>query len=266
MKFGICLLSIVPVRSTPSDKGEMCTQLLFGELYSILEFDLNKKWIRIKITEDGYEGWISANQSYSIIDENHASEIPKLNTYYVKNLLGFVNTNDSRKFFIPAGSVFHSYEAHKNLMIVDNTSFSIDLESITDLLDPIDRSKLVKYSFNYLNTPYLWGGKTPFGIDCSGLVQQVFKLHGCKLPRDAWQQANEGTEISIDDVQPGDLAFFKNEEKKITHVGILYAKDKIIHASGCVKVNFLDEKGIYKQREKEKIYSHQLAFIKKIIP
>jgi cell wall-associated NlpC family hydrolase len=116
----------------------------------------------------------------------------------------------------------------------------------------------------FLNAPYIWGGKTPFGIDCSGLIQQIFKICGYKLYRDAWMQFNQGNPVdSIENSRPGDLAFFENDQGKVTHVGIIMEDNRIFHASGFVKIDYLDEKGIYSKELSG--YSHNLKGIKRIL-
>ena len=128
-----------------------------------------------------------------------------------------------------------------------------------------DKTKLIDTAILYLNTPYLWGGKTPFGIDCSGFVQMVYKLNGFNILRDASQQASQGDALSfIEESEPGDLAFFDNNEGDIIHVGIIMKDHKIIHAHGKVRIDLLDQSGIY--NVDTKTHSHKLRVIKKIIP
>jgi cell wall-associated NlpC family hydrolase len=126
------------------------------------------------------------------------------------------------------------------------------------------KDNLVKTAYQYLNSPYLWGGKTPFGIDCSGFTQMVYKLNGYKLLRDASQQSTQGEVLSfIEESEPGDLAFFDNEEGKIIHVGIMLENNYIIHASGKVRIDRLDHLGIYNAEINR--HTHRLRVIKKII-
>ena len=126
------------------------------------------------------------------------------------------------------------------------------------------KSELINTAYMYLNAPYLWGGKTLFGIDCSGFTQMVYKLNGYKLLRDASQQASQGEVLSfIEESEPGDLAFFDNEEGKIIHVGIMLENNYIIHASGKVRIDRLDHLGIYNAELNR--HTHRLRVIKKII-
>jgi gamma-D-glutamyl-L-lysine dipeptidyl-peptidase len=115
-----------------------------------------------------------------------------------------------------------------------------------------------------LNSPYLWGGKTPFGIDCSGFTQMAYKLAGIKLRRDAWQQAEQGHTINLlEETEPGDLAFFDNDEGNIVHVGIILRDHKIIHAAGKVRIDSIDHYGINNKELKK--YTHKLRLIKRMV-
>ena len=116
----------------------------------------------------------------------------------------------------------------------------------------------------YLDTPYLWGGKSAFGIDCSGFVQQVYKMFGIKLLRDAYLQAEQGVPVqNLAQSKLGDLAFFKNENGRIVHVGMLLENHKIVHASGNVRIDIIDENGIINSETGKR--THQLSLIKRMI-
>lgn len=115
----------------------------------------------------------------------------------------------------------------------------------------------------YLNAPYQWGGKSPFGIDCSGFTQMVYRLAGYQLKRDASQQVMQGKTVALSDAQVGDLAFFTNEAGRITHVGLMLDNNRIMHASGKVRIDTLDEQGIIHHETKQ--YTHQLNIMKRII-
>ena len=131
------------------------------------------------------------------------------------------------------------------------------------LKDPKSKDNLVKTAMHYLNCPYMWGGKSPFGIDCSGFVQCVYQLHGIQLPRDAYLQSEHGETLGfIDESEAGDLAFFDDEEGKITHVGIIMSDYHIIHAFGQVRIDRLDQTGIFNNALNK--HTHKLRVIKKI--
>ena len=128
----------------------------------------------------------------------------------------------------------------------------------------LNKSDIVNTGLLYLNTPYLWGGKTPFGIDCSGFTQMVYKLNGFNILRDASQQASQGDALSfIEESSPGDLAFFDNNEGDIIHVGIIMENHRIIHAHGKVRIDLLDHSGIYNVDTQK--HSHKLRVIKRIV-
>ena len=140
--------------------------------------------------------------------------------------------------------------------IFENHNNTIMLKNI------YDPKIMVECAIKLLNTPYRWGGKSIMGIDCSALVQLCAKVAGFKLPRDASQQVNHGNTINIiSEAKAGDIAFFKNENNRITHVGILLSNEKIIHASGKVRIDSFDSKGIYNKDLKE--YTHKLYIIKR---
>lgn len=259
MTYGICTLSIVPCRKEPSGTSEMVTQLLFGEHYSVLEH--SNDWLRIKIAYDQYECWISVKQHTQIAEplfRELGKNTPALSRELVqvvhdkKNDVRFpVTIGASLPFFKDHGSVFGTFD------------FSTDGQAA-----PADQKKpapdILATAYLYLNAPYLWGGKTLFGIDCSGFTQMVFKLNGYTLPRDAWQQVDLGTPLSfVEEAEPCDLAFFDNEEGRIVHVGILIDSNTIIHASGKVRIDKFDHYGIFGSDTKK--YSHTLRVIKRVI-
>lgn len=252
---GICRLGIVPVRSKASDKSEMVTQLLFGDHYSIIEKD--KSWYKIKVEFDEYEGWIDNKQHSEISDEyfDHLNNTEfKIATDITSTIL-----YKKRLIQIVIGSILpiSSYELFE---VNEQFAFNGSSKNIGEKQDFEYLKQIIK---PYMNAPYLWGGKTPFGIDCSGLSQQIFKLCGYKLKRDASQQYLYGEKVgNLHEAQPGDLAFFHNEKEVITHVGILMDNQHIIHASGFVRSDKIDLKGIY--NEELSSYTHKLAGIRRI--
>lgn len=252
--FGICNLAIVSLRLEPSDKSEQVSQLLFGEHFKILE--QNPKWIHIELAYDGYKGWIDSKQFQQISEEeyNLLNNLPQVLS---ADLIEYISTPTNQLIPIPIGS---------SLSFIDNETINISKFSFDGIkvCGVKDKSKLIEIAFIYLNAPYLWGGKSPFGIDCSGFTQMVYKLNGYDLLRDASEQANQGEPLSfIEESEPGDLAFFDNEEGKIIHVGILMQDNYIIHASGKVRIDRLDHLGIYNVDSGR--HTHKLRVIKKII-
>jgi hypothetical protein len=260
LKYGFCNLSIVPCRLEPNDRAEMTTEVLFGDSYKVIEE--RAKWVRIRNSFDKYEGWIDRKQFFEI-SENVYKDIEKTgHQNLVLDLAAVVKVNESQLQSILIGSSLPNIN-EENKFEIESLTFHFD-GSFINVSEKQSKSKLIENSFMYLNAPYLWGGKTPFGIDCSGFTQMVYKLNGYKLPRDAYQQAEIGTTLSfVEEAEAGDLAFFDNEEGSITHVGMLLDDGKIIHASGKVRIDPIDHHGIY--NIENKTYSHKLRLIKKVI-
>ena len=242
---GICLLPVIPMRKTKSDKSEMINQVLFGETFKILV--KTTKWIYIELHHDQYKGWIDNKQchifnhtdfSFRTSNKKHANI--KINSIIQPLIIGSL---------IPIEQTIK-----KQLKITENLDFCT--------IKPVEKW-LVKIAKKYLNTPYLWGGRSTLGIDCSGYTQMVYRFFNIQLPRDAYQQAKKGRLISnIKNTKTGDLAFFESK-KSITHVGIILEKNNIIHASGKVRIDDLDEHGIL--NKKSKSYTHKLKCIKRIL-
>lgn len=256
MKHGICALSVVPVRAEASDKSEQVTQLLFGDLYTIV--DNRKKWVRIRMQFDGYEGWIDRNQHYAL-DATTFNELCEAAFALTYDTVGMISIHgDHSHSIILQGSTLYHPKNGTYWWITNRIEAAINT-----IANPQPKEKLVEIAFTYLNTPYLWGGRSPFGIDCSGFSQIVYKLGGHVIPRDAKDQALLGEPLSfIEEAEPGDLAFFDNAEGEIVHVGILLENNFIIHASGKVRLDRLDQHGIYNAETRE--HTHRLRVIKKI--
>ena len=247
MKFGICNISIVPLRKEKSQKSEMISQLLYGETFEILE--LSNNWSHIKMNFDNYEGWIKNNQ-YLKIDHKEFKKIDE--SIYCSDLVEFVESSNKKLKTIVMGSNV------SNAGIL-NDKFEGNFSNSRKI-----KEEAVKIALLLINTPYLWGGRSPFGIDCSGLSQLAYKMIGVNLPRDAKDQAKIGSTLSfIDESQAGDLAFFHDQDDKIVHVGIILKNNYIIHAFGKVRIDRLDQTGIY--NNELNTHTHKLRFIKKII-
>lgn len=252
--FGICNLANIPLRFEPSDRSEMVSQVLFGEHFEILEQD--KQWIRIKLQFDSYEGWIDSKQMQPI-SQTEYDLLSKEEIVLNGDMIEYVTAPNNVLIPVLLGASV-SFLQHP---AINKSQF--DFEGLR-VSGQQPKHNLIDTAFMYLNAPYLWGGKTPFGIDCSGFTQMVYKLNGYKLLRDASQQALQGEALSfIEESEPGDLAFFDNEEGKIIHVGIIMQDNYIIHASGKVRIDRLDHLGIYNAETNR--HTHKLRVIKKIV-
>ena len=252
MEFGICNLAIVPLRAEPSERSELASQLLCGEVFEVME--LQEKWARIITSFDGYEGWVSTLQFAELNkDAYRAFQQTPATLTHLPVTQAWRRDNDS-VLYLPIGST---------LGFLEGTACHIQ-HVYYDILGEIGaRASLETSARSFLNVPYLWGGRTHFGIDCSGFTQAVLRLQGVNLKRDAYLQAEQGQTVDfLQEAQLGDLAFFDNAEGRITHVGILLSNDKIIHASGKVKIDKIDTNGIYSHELQR--YTHKLRIIKRI--
>lgn len=256
--YGICNLSIVPVRKEPAEKGEIGTQLLFGDPFTILKRSQDGKWVYIQNAFDDYLGWIDFKQ-YKAISKDYFELTTTSELCMCRELIGLIRGD---KIFFPVlfGTPLPFFK--NGTVVLENDVYTFEGQVHDPKKNAIFKF-LEKTAFTYLGSPYLWGGKSHFGIDCSGFVQQVFRFSGYKLPRDAYQQEKVGTHISFRELKPGDLAFFQRETGGISHVGIILENNLIIHASGQVRIDSLDAKGIYNAERGE--YSHQLSSIRRIL-
>jgi hypothetical protein len=259
MTYGICLLSVVPCRKEPSNTSEMVTQLLFGETYEIGEE--TEEWYKISTSFDSYICWLNKKQ-HNHLSENAYKRITNSRIKCNGDLVQIIkNKKLNTNIPITIGSSLPLLVEHD--MQFDDHHFSFD-GTVIDTGAKGNAQKIIQTAYLFLNSPYLWGGKSPFGIDCSGFAQLVFKLNGYKIPRDASQQVDLGTALSfVEEAEAGDLAFFDNEEGRIVHVGILLDNLSIIHASGQVRIDRFDHYGIFHSDRKK--YSHNLRVIKRIL-
>lgn len=238
MSYGICDLSVMPIRKEASHTSEMVSQLLYNELYEVL--DEKPGWYMIKSNEDGYEGWIQGIQHHPI-NEQESHDLKGKKRYIVDQPM-----LEYHGRFLNMGTVL--FEPVPGTMTVPE-SFSPAL--------------MLEFGQKFLDVPYLWGGRSIFGIDCSGFVQLCSRAAGKLLPRDASQQVNEGELVYfLPEIQPGDLAFFGNEEGRIVHVGMMLDTERILHASGQVRIDYLDQTGIFNKERNE--HTHRLQVIKRL--
>ncbi|MBC7449368.1 MAG: C40 family peptidase [Hymenobacteraceae bacterium] len=258
MKPGICPLSIAPLRAEPSDKAEQVTQLVFGECYFVV--DEQPKWLRVRIAADGYEGWLDAKQHQPVPDEWFAEYVAAQPHPRTLDVVGVVS-DDHTRLPVQLGSVLPFFDGMTLRLGPNRRLFYNGLA--TNLRQPVPDGLLLRVANLYRGAPYQWGGKSVFGLDCSGFTQQVFGLLGQQLPRDAAQQVAVGEEVHFaDQARAGDLAFFDSADGRIVHVGLVVAEGQILHASGEVRLDTLDHHGIFHAGRGE--YSHRLRIIKRV--
>ena len=249
MLYGLSYLSVIALRLEASDTSEIVSQVLYGESFKVLE--QRKYWSRIRLAIDKYEGWID-NKQFKYIKDYVYKDLQKETSLLTTDLVDFITDENQKLHPILLGSCLNGLPYLKHQFEGAKAKGNLD------------KSNIVDTAMLYLNTPYLWGGKTPFGIDCSGFTQMVYRLNGFNILRDASQQASQGEALSfIEESSPGDLAFFDNSEGEITHVGIIMKDNRIIHAHGKVRIDLLDQSGIY--NVDSQTHSHKLRVIKTIV-
>lgn len=255
--YGICHLSNIPLRSKPANRSELVSQLLFGETFEIIEE--REDWSRIQCQWDKCKGWIPNNQLQEISEKN-LSKIQQEKAYCLEISQAAMGNNH----YIPLlmGSTLPNY---------DGINFRFNGKRYTYSGQAIQPSQIqpssalaIRIARKYLYAPYLWGGRSPFGIDASGFSQMVYKMMNIKMPRSAAKQAQRGKIVHFaNEAQAGDLAFFENERGKTIHVGIILPEMEIIHAAGCVRIDRIDHYGIFNIETNR--YTHKLRVIKRIL-
>ena len=250
-KSAYCHLNGIPVRITQSDKAEMVTQLMFGEIVDILEEEEN--WMKICSFSDNYEGWVDKRSITKLTDKEVTRWMDGQSVIY----------SDHVTVIGPFGKQVVSKGGY--MTYGTEEEFSIGNQTFTLLQKPtfFNEIDLIKVAKSYLNTPYLWGGKSISGIDCSGLTQMVFRFCGINIPRDASQQIENGNEIEFEETEAGDLAFFQNKDGAITHVGIVMENNQIIHGGGRVRIDQLKKEGIY--AEEYERFTHKFHSIRRML-
>lgn len=257
--YGVCRLALVAVKKEPSDLTEQVTQLLFGDHYEVLNRSKDEKWVYIKIVADQCEGWIDIKQHHAIAKE-YFDQI---------NLLDFKITTEVTSWILykknPLSIVMGSIvpiSSSELFKMEEQFAFNGESKSAGQRRD---FEFIRSIALRYLHAPFLWGGKSPFGIDAPALVQMIYKIAGYALPRHAIQQAQHGKSVdSLVEAKPGDVAFFQDNDQRIFHTGIIIDEERILHADGRVRIDHLMDEGI--QHTDSKIITHSLACIRHLLP
>lgn len=253
MEYMVCCVPVSPMRAEASHKSEMVSQQLFGEKSFVLE--RNKEWIKIQLRYDGYEGWITKSHVVEIDEEVYMQNDKGLTADWANEV-----DYNGHMMYVPMGCALSSFKNGIAFWRRNSVHFKGKMWNPEEV--KITPKVIKQIAYKFLNTAYLWGGKSVFGIDCSGYAQIVYKFLNTYIPRDAWQQAEQGTTVNfLQEVQCGDLAFFDNEEGRIVHVGILLNEHEIIHSAGKVRIDKIDNQGILNLEIKER--THKLRIIKR---
>lgn len=255
--FAICPLSVVPIRSNSSDKSEQVSQLLFGELVEILE-EKGRQWVKVRCQWDNFIGWVTSNQLKAITPTEF--QVFKNNFAYSLELMQpIMGTNQYLP--ITMGAQLPNFDGIH--FMLGDAQYTFSGQAVFPQHVEQSAAFLIKVARRFLNAPYLWGGRSPFGIDADGFIQVVYKMMGIKLPRESAQQVYMGEEVDfVEQSRPGDLAFFENRAGKIAHVGMILPDRKIIHAYGQVRIDTVDHFGVFDESSGR--YSHRMRVVRRV--
>lgn len=257
-KYHLCRIAVAPLRKDASDRSEIVSQLLFGDRVEVLE--KTEKWCLVRCFHDQYEGWMDHKQLVQISEQQFFDDKAYLFLSPLNSSNVVVGENGS-KYYLTPGSTLPFYA--DGFCHLGDKSFEVKFEPIIANVDEFKQQVEATAKF-FENTPYLWGGRTFFGIDCSGFVQMVYHMNGIQLKRDASMQVDQGNAVDfLASAQLGDLAFFDNEEGKITHVGLMLDNHTIIHSAGFVRIDPIDDQGIFNAELGK--YTHKLRIVKRLI-
>jgi len=258
IKFGICPLSIVPIRTAASENSEMSTQLLFGETFEVVG-EKGKRWLKVRCQTDNYIGWILRHQVFPITPSEFYRF--KTNFAYCLDLVQIITYNN-QTVPITFGAKLSDFDG--KYFKLEDKHLTFQGKSVQPNVLLANSESIQELTSIFLNAPALAGGRSPFGIDSAGLVQLVYQIVGISLPREAQQQVMFGELIDfVEEAKEGDLAFFERKDGKVHHVGIIYPNQHILHADGCVRLDRLDHYGIYQQTAGQ--YSHKLRVIRRLL-
>ncbi|HUX97790.1 MAG TPA: C40 family peptidase [Bacteroidales bacterium] len=253
MEIFVCENVFVPLRSGPTHKSEMMSQILFGEKYRVT--DTAGNWMKIETLFDKYTGWIDLHHLQHS-EDNSGTNGEVLN----RSLLCF--RTDKTKMVLEAGCEIFNPDFKEGKFSVGTNTYTTIKDFNSSYISA--NESLADTAIRFINSPYIWGGRVPSGLDCSGFTQLIYKIHGITIARDSMKQAEDGRVVDfITETEPGDLVFFDNERGRISHVGMILSQGLIVHASGRVRIDSIDHQGIFKKEING--YSHKLRTIRRII-
>ncbi len=248
MREGICTSGFIPLRAEPAESAEMVSQLVFGEGYRVLE-EISG-WLRIEMKTDSYTGWIDGSL-FTPAEEGFEPD-----SLVISPLARLEPEGAGHPILLPAGSLLPALEG--DMIRIRNRSYRFEGER---MVPGEAQERFREAALQVISVPYIWGGRSGFGFDCSGLTQYMCLLRNISMPRDSSEQAGIGQTLSFPhEAGEGDLAFFDNEEGVIIHVGIFLETGQLLHAHGEVRIDPIDQQGIF-NRDKQR-YTHTLRLIK----
>ena len=244
MADAVCAVSVSPLRAQSAHTSEMVSQLLFGDVVTIVQDE--GFWQKVQVQYDGYEGWCTASHLMPLLKYDPRPAM------YTGEWVNRMNLNDV-PMYLPFGCDVSLFLHQGSIDVTTRFRYDGKFYELDQQKDFPENIAIISNLF--LNTAYLWGGRSVFGIDCSGFTQLVFKMAGVKILRDARQQAEKGKAVSLNERNRGDLAFFNNEEGRVVHVGVLLERERIIHAAGKVRIDRFATDGIFRLDTGEQTHS-----------
>ncbi|HMQ46077.1 MAG TPA: NlpC/P60 family protein [Saprospiraceae bacterium] len=258
MEYRICSASVVPLRSGASHRSELASQLLFGELVEVLE-KKGKQWVKVRCETDNFVAWVADNQLKPITP----SEFDRYRKHFAF-CLDLFQPILAQSYGIPItlGARLPDFDGIR--FALENSVYTFSGQAVfpRDIRNPAEF--ILKIARKYLFAPHFQGGRSPLGIDSAGLIQLLYSLVNIPLPRLVEQQVFLGRPVDfIDQVRPGDVAFFENRQGRIIHCGLILSAQEVLHAYGSVRIDPLDHFGIYNSEAGR--YTHFLRVVRRFL-